>query len=200
MPNKYQNKYRIPSARLKNWDYTSNGAYFITICTKNRKHYFGEISNGEMQLSPIGELAQQFWKEIPLHFPSVELGNFAVMPNHMHGILIISTVQTLHCNVSNISNNDKKTLHCNVSTDPNPDPDDSKKNPIPSPKPGSISTIIRSYKSVVTKNAHYSNKEFQWHSRFHDHIIRNSESFERIQNYIADNPANWGKDKFSKRK
>ena len=177
MPNKYQNKYRIPSSRLKNWDYTSNGAYFITICTKKRNHHFGEITNAEMQLSPIGELAQQFWKEIPLHFPFVELGNFVVMPNHIHGILIISDMPN-----------------------PNPNPDDSNKNTIPSPKPGSISTIIRSYKSVVNKNAHYSNKEFQWHSRFHDHIIRNSESFERIQEYIANNPANWAKDKFSKRK
>lgn len=199
MPEKYQNKYRIPSARLKNWDYASNGAYFITICTKNRKHYFGEIANGEMDLSPIGKLAHQFWNEIPAHFPFVELGNFVVMPNHMHGILIISNnpVETLHCNVSTGDIDNIQTLHCNVSTESD---SETQKIAIPSPKPGSISAIIRSYKSVVTKNAHYSNKEFQWHPRFHDHIIRNSESFEIIQTYIANNPKNWGKDKLSKRK
>jgi REP element-mobilizing transposase RayT len=90
MPDKFQNKYRIPSARLQNWDYSSNGAYFITICTQNREHYFGEIKDAAMQLSTIGQLAEQYWKEIPNHFPFVELENFVVMPNHIHGILIIN--------------------------------------------------------------------------------------------------------------
>lgn len=89
MQNKFQNKYRIPSARLQTWDYANNGAYFITICTQNREHFFGNIKNGIMQLSEIGKLAAQFWHEIPNHFPMVELGNFVVMPNHIHGILII---------------------------------------------------------------------------------------------------------------
>ena len=90
MQDKFQNKYRIPSARLQNWDYSSNGAYFITICTQNREHYFGEIKDAAMQLSTIGQLAEQYWKEIPNHFPFVELENFVVMPNHIHGILIIN--------------------------------------------------------------------------------------------------------------
>lgn len=90
---KFRNKYRIPSTRLNNWDYGKNGAYFITICTKNREHFFGEIlsvnNNNEMQFTEIGVLADQFWSEIPKHFPFVELGNFQIMPNHVHGILII---------------------------------------------------------------------------------------------------------------
>ena len=90
MQNKFQNKYRIPSARLQTWDYANNGAYFITICTQNRHHFFGTIQNQEMQLSEIGKLAAQFWMEIPNHFPFIELGNFVVMPNHVHGILIIN--------------------------------------------------------------------------------------------------------------
>lgn len=95
---KFQNKYRIQSARLQNWDYGSNGAYFITICTQNREHFFSEIignnssSNTEksMQLNEIGLLAKKYWLEIPKQFPYVELGNFVVMPNHTHGILIIN--------------------------------------------------------------------------------------------------------------
>jgi REP element-mobilizing transposase RayT len=95
---KFQNKYRIQSARLQNWDYGSNGAYFITICTQNREHFFGEIignnssSNTEksMRLNEIGLFAEKYWKEIPKQFPYVELGNFVVMPNHTHGILIIN--------------------------------------------------------------------------------------------------------------
>lgn len=181
MPKKFKNKYRIESTRLKNWDYRNNGAYFITICTANRKPYFGEIVVVEtlktMNLSEIGELAQTFWEKIPTHFPFVALGNFVIMPNHMHGILII--------NNESLENNE--SLQCNDSTDFFSDI---------SPKPGSISTIIRSYKSIVTKNAHLLNKNFEWQSKFHDHIIRNSIAFERIQNYIENNPSNWKEDKF----
>ena len=183
---KYKNKYRISSARLLNWDYTNNGAYFITICTKNRKHFFGEIVNDEMILNEIGITVQKYWLTIPLHFPFVELGNFVVMPNHMHGILIIGNrpVETLHCNVS---------MH--VKTSDSIKPKNEQMSRI-SPKPGSISTIIRSYKSVVTTNAHFIDINFDWQSLFHDHIIRNAQSFETIQNYIADNPKNWRDDKF----
>lgn len=201
MSEKFQNKYRISSSRLKNWDYGKNGAYFITICTGNKKHFFGEIivvdNKNEMQFNEIGKLANQFWSEIPKHFPFVELGNFQVMPNHIHGILIIDrkniiddVVETLHCNDST---NDEKTLHCNVSTGNGIKNEQMAKI---SPKSGTISTMIRSYKSVVTKHAHYIHADFFWQERFHDHIIRNSESFERIQNYIENNVANWKEDKF----
>lgn len=90
---KFKNKYRIPSARLQTWDYGNNGSYFITICTKNRDHLFGEMVDGidgpHMQLNEMGKLAEQFWTEIPARFPFIKLGNFVVMPNHFHGILII---------------------------------------------------------------------------------------------------------------
>lgn len=189
MPEKYQNRYRIPSARLKNWDYTSKGAYFITICTKNRKHYFGSITNGTMQLSTIGELAHQFWNEIPHHFPFVSLGNFVVMPDHFHGILIIGDADGNRDGDGDCDSDTVQTLQCNVSTDSDSDSDI--KMASISPKSGSISTIIRSYKSVVTKNAHFINKAFGWQPRFHDHVIKNKISFERIQAYIVNNPKNW---------
>jgi len=86
---KFKNKYRIPSARLQSWDYGINGAYFITICTQNREHFFGNVVDGIMQLNELGQLAENYWLEIPNHFPFIELGNFVVMPNHTHGILII---------------------------------------------------------------------------------------------------------------
>jgi len=115
--------------------------------------------------------------------PFVELGNFVVMPNHTHGILIINNVKSLQCNDID------KSLQCNDSTGNQYYSDIS-------PKSGSISTIIRSYKSVVSKHARLLNPEFHWQSKFHDHVIRNSESFERIQNYIENNPSNWKEDKF----
>ena len=85
----FRDKYRIESARLKGWDYRSAGHYFVTICTRNREHFFGEVAEGDMRLSPVGEIAVQFWAEIPSHHMGVELDGFVVMPNHVHGIIVI---------------------------------------------------------------------------------------------------------------
>lgn len=183
---KYQNKYRIESIRLLGYDYRKNGAYFITICTKNREHFFGKIVDATMQLNEFGQIAHKYWMEIPKHFPFVELGNFVVMPNHTHGILVIKHDQFILVD----------TLQCNIST-ATPSKPKNKQMAIISPKPGSVSTIIRSYKSAVTKQARLINANFSWQAKFHDHIIRNSACFERIQNYISTNPLNWKKDKFS---
>jgi REP element-mobilizing transposase RayT len=86
---KFKGKYRIPSARLQTWDYGNNGAYFLTLCTHNRETYFGNIEDGNMLLSEMGQIAQKHWNEIPEHFPFVILDEFIVMPNHVHGIIII---------------------------------------------------------------------------------------------------------------
>jgi REP element-mobilizing transposase RayT len=91
---KYNNKYRIPSNRLQGYDYGSNGCYFVTICTKNREHYFGEIvvetdNYPSLRKTSIGEIAEKFWLDIPNHFPFVILDQFVIMPNHIHGILIL---------------------------------------------------------------------------------------------------------------
>ncbi|HDR50570.1 MAG TPA: hypothetical protein ENN90_02965, partial [Mariniphaga anaerophila] len=89
MTEKFANKYRIPSARLKNWDYRRNAAYFVTICTGNREHYFGKIINDKMNLSGVGVIADILWYEIKNHSKMVELDEYIVMPNHIHGIVII---------------------------------------------------------------------------------------------------------------
>ena len=88
---RFQNKYRIPSARANWWNYGWVGAYFITICTKDREKYFGEIKDGKIYLSHAGILPDVFWNEIPKHGIDLELGAFVVMPNHIHGILILNT-------------------------------------------------------------------------------------------------------------
>jgi REP element-mobilizing transposase RayT len=82
-------RWRDESLRLRNWDYGGNGSYFITLNTKDRRRYFGQISDQKMILSEIGNLALNFWKEIPGHFPFVELGEFVIMPDHIHGVLFI---------------------------------------------------------------------------------------------------------------
>lgn len=185
---KYKNKYRIPSARLQNWDYGANGAYFITICTQDRKCFFGDIDGNpqSMKLNTIGQLAEQFWTEIPNHFPFVELGNFVVMPNHVHGILIIDRGEWPIV----------QTPKLGVSTGPPPPPSPSHGGKNDKWNPGTIGVIINQYKRMVTIHARKIHADFGWQSRFHDHIIRNAQSFETIQSYIETNPLNWEKDKF----
>jgi hypothetical protein len=104
MSEKFQNKYRIPSARLQTWDYSWVGAYFITICIKDRLHYFGEIENGEMLYNEIGQIAAEEWVKSPEMRPdmNLSLGDFVVMPNHFHGILVIGKNEyngrdAMHC-------------------------------------------------------------------------------------------------------
>lgn len=222
MQNKFQNKYRIPSSRLQTWDYGTNGAYFITICTQNREHFFGIVQNGTVQLSQIGKIAEQLWIEIPNQFPFIELGNFVVMPNHVHGILIINkivspSVETRFIASNNIESIDNKEtrfiasnkIESNVVDDINDDvneetrliaslPDKNggfsgDKNPMLN---DTISKIIRWYKGRCSFECRKINSDFGWQSRFYDHIIRNSKSFDIIQNYIFENPMNWEKDKF----
>lgn len=194
---KYKNKYRIESARLKGWDYRNPGSYFITICTHHRQHFFGECKNGKMKLSTVGAITQGFWFEIPKHFGHVQLGEFVVMPNHVHGILIFGEMER---RVDGGDGNPVETWQCHVSTDTNDKrnaPDFYKKI---TPKPGSVSTIIGSFKSICTKHIRktFPNMEFKWQERFHDHIIRNEKSFQHINNYIVNNPKNWKDDRFFK--
>ena len=93
---KFQNKYRIPSARAEWHDY-NGGDYYITICTKNKKHYFGEIRNAEMKLSELGRYVEENLKQINLHYPYCEIPLYVVMPNHTHAIVIIDN-NMIDCN------------------------------------------------------------------------------------------------------
>src|SRR4051812_34771123 len=99
MEDEYHNKYRVAPARLMGWDYGSHGLYFVTICTKDRLHYFGEIVEKpdketqnlvSLQATEIGNIAQDYWLKIPEHFPFVELDEFVIMPDHVHGVLFIN--------------------------------------------------------------------------------------------------------------
>jgi REP element-mobilizing transposase RayT len=188
MENKFQNKFRIPSARLQNWDYASQGAYFITICSKDRVHYFGEIKNKKMILSKLGTIVEMEWlKTIELRPDmNLEMGEYKVMPNHFHAIIIIGNNKYNAIRTDAIR---RDAMH-GVSTNGNND----YKNHFAS-QSKNIASIIRGFKSSVTTFARKNEIEFAWQPRFHDHIIRDAQSFENIQNYIANNPINWDKDK-----
>jgi len=195
MAEKFRNKYRVSSARLQNWDYGSNGAYFITICTKEMQHFFGEVVNKKMILNSAGVLAEEYWIEIVKQFPYVELGNFQIMPNHMHGILIIDKSVETRLIAYNLDDEiiGETRLIASVQQEREIGGFAGENNPMLAEN---ISRIIRWYKGRCAFEIRKINKNFGWHSRFHDHIIRNSESFERIQNYIEENPSRWNEDKF----
>ncbi len=168
MKSKFLGKYRIESLRAQWWNYSNNGAYFITICTENRAHYFGEIKDGKMILSETGKIAQKCWDEIPEHFPFVELGAFVVMPDHVHGIIIIDKREETQNFVSPQSKNNQF-----------------------GPQSKNLASIIRGFKIGVTKFSKAFNPDFKWQAKYHDIIIRDQNAFENISKYIENNPKNW---------
>jgi REP element-mobilizing transposase RayT len=163
----------------------------VTICTQNREHYFGKIENNKMRLSAAGAIAHVLWDEIKNRTNYVELGEFVVMPNHLHGILIINKNGLDDQKDDSIGCRD---VACNVPTTTN-DGKNEKMAAI-SPKAKTVSSLIRSYKSAVTKYCNRLGLDFAWQSRFYDHIIRNDESHQRIAHYIKNNPTNWKEDEW----
>ena len=166
MTNRFNNKYRIPTNRLKGYDYGADGWYFVTICTKNRLHYFGEIVEthhcASLQPTATGIIANEYWIQIPQHYPFARLDAFVVMPDHIHGILFF----------------DK------------PNKKDWKPNEF-GPQSQNLAAIIRAFKSSVKRHTNQNNVEFAWQARFHDRIIRSQQELDGVRNYIAQNPEQW---------
>lgn len=197
MPEKFKNKYRIPSARLQSWDYGSNAAYFITICTGKREHFFGNIKldKGGIQrihtLSPIGKIVEDEWLKTPQIRPdmNLQLGEFIVMPNHFHGIIFIGKNEYNSKSQLKLGNYPGSTdaMH-RVSTD-------APRNKF-APQSKNLGSIMRGFKSSVTMKARQIDSGFSWQSRFHDRIIRDELAMKRISEYIINNPQKWKEDSF----
>jgi REP element-mobilizing transposase RayT len=190
MSDRFQNKYRIESTRLKNWDYGWNAPYFVTICTQNRECFFGDVVGGDMVLIEIGKIANDCWLEIPEHFPFVKLGEHVVMPNHIHGIVVIDKTDDGR-SVSHV----ETRLIASLPTEPTKTPGGitGNKNPMIH---DNLSKIIRWYKGRTSFESRKIHTEFAWQPRFHEHIIRNDQSFQKITEYIINNPLNWSSDQF----
>ncbi|RYU95729.1 transposase [Emticicia agri] len=167
----FDNKYRVPSVRLQSWNYANEGFYFVTICTKDRTCYFGDVIGSKFIPNGMGKIAFEEWhKTIELRPDmNIELAEFVVMPNHIHGILIIGR------NEFNQSYNF------------------SFKSQFKSPAKD-LASIIRGYKTAVTTYARKNNIKFDWQERFYEHIIRSEEDYQKIANYIINNPAKWEED------
>jgi len=179
---KYKNTYRIQSNRLRGYDYGAHGLYFVTICTKDRVHYFGEIDVdmhhcasqksappsvethhcASLKTTEIGRIAIDFWNAIPHHYSFVELDEYVLMPNHFHGILFFNR----------------------------PDRTNWKHNEF-GPQSENLGSVIRAFKSSVKRYANKNNLEFHWQPRYHDRIISNEKELLSIRQYIIDNPMNW---------
>jgi putative transposase len=182
MVDRYKGKYRIPSARLINWDYGSNAPYFVTICTNNKICYFGNVKEGKMHLSDLGQLANKYWLEIENKFPFAVLGHFVVMPNHVHGVInidkplfedkdAINRVFTVR-KIGGVTGNNNPMLHENLSH------------------------FMHWYKGRCAFEMRKIYTKFSWQPRFHEHVIRNEESYLKIAEYIQNNPLRWLEDKY----
>ncbi|MEK7431765.1 MAG: transposase [Cyanobacteriota bacterium] len=180
-------KHHRKSMRLKGYDYSSNGGYFVTLVSKNRQDFFGKIINGEMNLSEIGQIAYDNWKNISEHFKNVEIDEFVIMPNHLHGIIVI--------NSDNAGTFHETSLQHETPLQNNENNIISGKNEFfsnLSPSKNTLSVIIRLYKQSVTMWCKKNNHEyFQWQRNYHEWIIKNENHLERFRNYIYQNPLKW---------
>ena len=157
------------STRLKKYDYSEPGVYFVTVCTHERQELFGSIEEGEMRLNHYGKIVNECWHEIPAHFPFVTLDEFGVMPDHAHGIIDI------HDRGQNTRARHASPLQTKVA----------------GPKPQSVGSIMGSFKSAATKRMNQlrntPGKQI-WQRGYHDRVIRNNAELHEYRKYIRNNP------------
>ena len=172
----YQDKYRIESTRLRGWDYRSRSWYFVTICAFNRTSVFGEIIEGNVCLTRIGQVAESDLQTLAEHYDNVHIDAHVVMPNHVHAIVMIDGAHGFSSKV-------KANLNLRLGT-------------FVSPAAGSLSAIVRSYKAGVTLKCRDLGFNQQiWQTRFHDQLLRGDQVINAVREYICNNPANWKEDK-----
>ncbi len=152
--------------RLPGYDYSQNGYYFITVCVHNHAQWFGEIKNGEMILNKYAEIVRKCWYDLPIYYKNVKLDEFVIMPNHIHGIIIIDN--------GNVGNGFK---------------------PFPTNHGLSeIVRGLKTFSSRRINETIDDGVKFHWQKSFYDHVIRNEISLNRIREYIHNNPAQWDED------
>ncbi|MCL2760890.1 MAG: hypothetical protein FWD70_04495 [Desulfuromonadales bacterium] len=202
--------HRRRGMRLREYDYTKDGLYFITICTYEREPLFGGIANAEMSLSKAGAIAAETWLEISARFSNVELHDFIIMPNHVHGIIEIVGARFIAPDINPISINDSNEGMINSNEcSMNPDEDvmyngainraptgggfAGEKNPM---HHMNLARIIRWYKGRTTHECRKAEFSFAWQRNYYEHIIRDEEDLNRVTEYIRVNPCRWNEDRF----
>ena len=161
---------------MKDFDYSSQGWYFLTICTYKKELFLGIVDNSSITLSEAGKLVKNYWEEIPKHFPAVSLDEFVIMPNHLHGILRIEN-NSKDVGVQYIEPLKKQQSHKYQQTIPQ-----------------SIGSIIRVFKAAVTRQCRKNDLDFAWQRSYYEQIIRSEKQLNAIRGYIISNPQNWERD------
>jgi len=182
----FKGKYRIRSTRLQGWDYSENGYYFVTICVKHRACTFGEIKNGKILLSDLGVAARNCWCAIPDHFPFVRLDEYIIMPDHVHGIIVID--KPAACKGADgdsiVETHDYASLRASLRQNNNT----GRKNQQQfGPQSRNLGSMIRGFKIGVKKWARSHAVSFEWQPRFYDRIIRDEIELRNVRNYIRTN-------------
>jgi REP element-mobilizing transposase RayT len=185
--------------RLKGYDYRRKGAYYVTICAHDRAMLFGDVLDGIMVPNAIGNFVHQCWQAIPEHMPMVVCDSFVVMPNHVHGIIVITDVAA--------GEPHRRAGEFADPTTPAPPPPPAitadhqpRRPPIAIMVKNSLGHIMQTFKAAVSRQVYRNGllprgKQI-WQSGYYDRIIRDDAERERIARYIHDNPINWGKDRF----
>jgi len=167
-------KHHRRSLRLRGYNYTNPGAYFVTVSTWNREFLFGDIVNGIMKVNEYGEIVQDEWVRTEDVRPNITLDEFVIMPNHFHGILVI---------------NDEGRCSCRGTLQRAPTVERFGK-----PVSNSIPTIVRLFKSTTTKQINLIRNHSGmplWQRNYYEHVMRNEKELFKIRKYIKDNPLQW---------
>ncbi|RPI06422.1 MAG: hypothetical protein EHM64_03090 [Ignavibacteriae bacterium] len=181
------------SIRLKDYDYSSPGEYFVTICTHERECLFGEIINGEMVLNSFGLIVQEEWLKSKIIRPEIELDEFIVMPNHLHGIIVIKDESQIMVGTHGRASLPETFVH--DTSDGRASLPETSDDPAPLRRqPRSLGSIIAGFKSAATKRINEERRMPRtpvWQSRFYEHIIRSEKDLTNIRDYIINNPIKW---------
>lgn len=195
------------SIRLRGYDYTHAGAYYVTVCTHERTHLFGGVADGSMVPNPMGAVVQQCWDAIPDHLPMVVCDAFVVMPNHVHGIIVITDVAadgSLAGRGTVGAANSPPLRNAGPADDPvdTPPPDVPRRPSVAIMVPNSLGHIMQTFKAAVSRQAVRDGLMPRgkpiWQRGYYEHIIRDDGEHDRIARYIADNPRNWKGDRFNR--
>lgn len=173
------------SIRLPGYDYAQAGAYFITICTQHRACLFGGVVDGKMRLNPFGRIVEWTWRDLPNHVANIQLDALVVMPNHVHGIIVITP--------DNVGVGLGLGLDVGAGSEPAP----TAKPPQQTPKRHALPEIIRQLKTFSARRINQQRGTPGvpvWQRNYYEHIIRNDDSLNRIREYITENPARWAVD------
>ncbi len=178
------------SIRLKGYDYSRAGAYFITIVVKRRECLFGEIADGQMQLNEFGHIVESVWDQLPARYPGIELDSFGVMPNHVHGVVVI-TADAVGANPVGAIHELPLPESLLRESPPRDTHDPAQRRKMLLPK------IVGYFKMNAAKQINLARQTPGlplWHRNYYEHIIRNEADLKRIRDYIQANPARWAGD------